>query len=100
MASLKLSLRWQGGRAGHNYSFAIPRDKGEVRGEVDDSATAPLYAVQHCVVDTYSGEVVLAPTNDEDRAEDLAERLNRRDVRPGAGEHPPPHGGAPDRSCR
>jgi hypothetical protein len=73
---LKLSLRWEGRRAGRAFGFRLPSGGAEVRGEVDDAATAPLYAVQHCVVDTYSGEVLLAPTHDEERAEDLAARLN------------------------
>lgn len=73
---IRLVLRLESGRT-HRYSFRVPSDKGELRGEVDDSATAPIYAVQHCVVDTSSGEVVLAPTNDEDRAQELAARLTQ-----------------------
>jgi hypothetical protein len=63
--------------AGPRYSFSVPRDKGELMGEVDDSATSPLYAVQHCVVDTSTGEVVLSPTQEESRAQEVAARLNR-----------------------
>jgi hypothetical protein len=73
---LKLSLRWEAGRAGRSFSFSLPRRGGEPRGEVDDSARAPIYAVQHCVVDTWDGRILLPPTNDEERAEDLAARLN------------------------
>ena len=52
MGPLKLSLQWEGGLGRRRYSFAIPQEKGEVRGEVGDSATEP-------------------PTTDEDQAEDL-----------------------------
>jgi len=73
---MKLSISLEAA-AGPRYSFSAPKDKGEVTGEVDHSATTAIYAVQHCVVDTYSGKVVLPPTHDEGRAEEIAARLNR-----------------------
>lgn len=82
MGRLKLSLQWEGGRSRRRYSFAVPQEKGEVRGEIDDSAAGPVYAVQHCVVDTFDGRIVLPPTTDEDRADDLAARLNAAMVEP------------------
>ena len=82
MASLKLTLRWEGGRGGRRFSFSLPVQGGELRGEVDDSATAPLYAVQHCVVDTNDGYIILPPTSDEDGAEALAGRLNDAALEP------------------
>jgi hypothetical protein len=85
---LKLSLQWESGRRSRRYRFAVPEEKGEVRGEVDDSAMEPVYSVQHCVVDTFDGRIVLPPTTDEDQAEDLAARLNTAMVekKPGGGE--------------
>lgn len=81
MAPLKLTFRWEGGR-GRRFNFSLPRHDGDLRGEVDDSAGAPLYAVQHCVVDTYDGRIVLAPTNNEEGAEELAGRLNGFGLQP------------------
>ncbi|HEY3552409.1 MAG TPA: hypothetical protein VGK66_01860 [Solirubrobacterales bacterium] len=76
MGRLKVSLQWEGGRSRRRYRFAVPQEKGEVSGQVDDSATGPVYAVQHCVVDTFDGRIVLPPTTDEAQADDLAARLN------------------------
>jgi hypothetical protein len=53
-----------------------------IRGEVDDSAIGPVYAVQHCVVDTFDGQIVLPPTTDQEQAEDLTARLNAAMVEP------------------
>lgn len=83
MGRLKLSLQWEGGRRSRRYRFTVPDEKGEVRGQVDNSATEPVYAIQHCVVDTFDGRIVLPPTTDEDQAEDLAARLNAAMVDPG-----------------
>lgn len=76
MARVKLCLRWESGDASRRFSFRLPRSGGDLRGEVDDSAAAPIYAVQNCVVDTSDGRIVLPPTNDKDGAEELAARLN------------------------
>jgi len=79
---IKVSLQWEGDRSRRRYRFAVPQKGGEVRGQVDDSATRPVYAVQHCVVDTVDGRIVLPPTTDEDQADDLAARLNAGMVEP------------------
>lgn len=79
---------------GPRSSFRARSERGEIRGEVDHSALGPMYAVQHCVVDTYSGQVVLPPTHDEDRAQELAARLNQ------ASDHEVGPGMKPDRLDR
>jgi hypothetical protein len=81
MGRLTLSLQWEG-RHNRRYHFTVPQEKGEVRGEVDDSAIAPVYAVQHCVVDTFDGQIVLPPTTHQEQAEDLTARLNAAMVEP------------------
>lgn len=81
---VSFSIRLELGHRRH--SFSLSSGNGEIRGEVDDSASAPLYLVQHCVVDTHSGQVVLAPTHSQDRAEDLAARLNSAMIEPPAPE--------------
>lgn len=60
----------------------MPADKGEIRGEVDDSLASPVYEVQHCVVDTYDGRVIISPTSNEEKAEELAARLNAAQIDP------------------
>lgn len=60
----------------------MPADKTEIRGEVDDSMTSPVYEVQHCVVDTYDGRIIISPTGSEDKAEELAAQLNTALVEP------------------
>ena len=81
MGTLKLSLRWEGS-AGRALGFSLPRGRGEIRGEVNDSATSPVYAVQHCAVDTGDGRIIVPPTSDEDGAEELAALLNGALVEP------------------
>lgn len=80
MGVLKFSLRWEDRRGRRRWSFTVPADKGEIRGEVDDSLTAPVFEVQHCVVDTFDGRIVISPTGSEDKAEELAARLNAAQI--------------------
>lgn len=82
MGGFKFSLRWESREGRRRWSFTVPADKGEIRGEVDDSLTSPVYEVQHCVVDTYDGRVIISPTSNEDKAEELAARLNAAQVEP------------------
>lgn len=77
---LKFSLRWEDRRGRRRWSFTVPSEEGEVRGEVDDSLEAPVYEVQHCVVDTFDGRIIVSPTSNEARAEELAARLNAAQV--------------------
>jgi hypothetical protein len=78
----KFSLRWEGREGRRRWSFTVPTESGEIRGEVDDSLTSPVYAVQHCVVDTYDGRVLISPTSNKDKAEELAARLNAAELKP------------------
>lgn len=76
MGVFRFSLRWEDRRGRRRWSFTVPAEKGEIRGEVDDSLTSPVYEVQHCVVDTYDGRIIISPTSNEDKAEELAAQLN------------------------
>lgn len=84
MSVFRLALRWEDRRGRRRWSFTVPADKGEIRGEVDDSLTVPVYEVQHCVVDTYDGQIIISPTSNRDKADELAARLNAAQVQPPA----------------
>jgi len=79
----RFSLRWESREGQRRWSFTVPSESGEIRGEVDDSLTSPVYAVQYCVVDTYDGRVIISPTGNEEKVEELAARLNAAQVEPG-----------------
>jgi hypothetical protein len=76
----RFSFRWEDRQGRRRWSFTVPADNGEVRGEVDDSLTVPVYEVQHCVVDTYDGRIIISPTSNRDKADELAARLNAAQV--------------------
>lgn len=82
MGLFRFSFRWEGQEGRRRWSFTLPADQGEIRGEVDDSLTSPVYEVQHCVVDTYDGRMIISPTSNEEKAEELAARLNAAQVEP------------------
>jgi len=82
MGAFRFSLRWDDRLGRRRWRFTVPTDDGEIRGEVDDSLTAPAFEVQHCVVDTYDGRLMISPTSNRDKADELAARLNAAQIEP------------------
>jgi len=82
VGAFKLSFRWEDRRGRRCWRFTVPSDKGEIRGEADDSLMGPAFEVQHCVVEAFTGRIVISPTRNEEKAEELAARLNAAQVDP------------------